>query len=60
MKAAATIKTAGGSKAAAAMETATAANPETATSATVETAATATVKPTTATAVARLRYVRKR
>jgi tetrahydromethanopterin S-methyltransferase subunit H len=44
MNAAATIKTASGTKATAAMEAATAANLETTTSATVETAATAAMK----------------
>jgi hypothetical protein len=51
MKAAATIKTASGTKATAAMETAA--------TATMKAAATATVK-TTATAVARLGYIRER
>jgi predicted transglutaminase-like cysteine proteinase len=60
MKAAATIKTAGGTKATAAnLETTTSATVETATSATMKAAATATMK-TTATAAARLGYVCER
>jgi hypothetical protein len=61
MKAPATIKTASGTKATAAMETATSATVETDAPATMKAAATATMKTTaTAAAVARLGYVCER